>query len=123
MAGYGDRRTYMYQNKPVDEQVHLGVDLASVLNSPVPAAANGIVVLAEPLGIYGNAVIIDHGMGVFSMYGHMSRLEVKAGEQVEKGKTIGITGTTGLAGGTICTTRCWCTGTSSARWSGGTRTG
>ena len=99
MAGYGDRRTYIWQNKDVDQQVHLGVDIASLINSPVPAANNGVVVLAEPLGIYGNSVIIDHGMGVFSMYGHMSRLEVKAGERVAKGQTIGVTGTTGLAGG------------------------
>jgi murein DD-endopeptidase MepM/ murein hydrolase activator NlpD len=99
MARYGDRRTYVFQNKAVDEQVHLGEDLASLLNSPVPAANNGVVVLAEPLGIYGNAVIIDHGMGVSSMYGHLSRIDVKAGERVEKGKPIGVTGTTGLAGG------------------------
>jgi murein DD-endopeptidase MepM/ murein hydrolase activator NlpD len=99
MAGFGDQRTYLFQNRPVDEQVHLGVDLASLLNSPVPAANNGVVVLAEPLGIYGNAVIIDHGMGVFTLYGHMSRIDVKAGEKVEKGKQIGVTGTTGLAGG------------------------
>jgi murein DD-endopeptidase MepM/ murein hydrolase activator NlpD len=99
MAGYGDQRTYIWQNRPVDEQVHLGVDIASLVNSPVPAANSGVVVLAEPLGIYGNAVIIDHGMGVFSMYGHLSRIDVKAGERVEKGKPIGLTGTTGLAGG------------------------
>ena len=83
----------------MDEQVHLGVDLASFVNSPIPAANNGVVVLAEPLGIYGNAVIIDHGMGIFSMYGHLSRIDVKGGERVEKGKPIGVTGTTGLAGG------------------------
>jgi hypothetical protein len=99
MARFGDQRTYVYQNKDVDEQVHLGEDLASLLNSPVPAANNGVVVLAEPLGIYGNAVIIDHGMGVFTLYGHMSRIDVKAGEKVEKGKPVGLTGTTGLAGG------------------------
>jgi|UniRef100_A0A7V6A0W7 hypothetical protein len=99
MARFGDQRTYVYQNKDVDEQIHLGEDLASLLNSPVPAANNGVVALAEPLGIYGNAVIIDHGMGVFSMYGHLSRIDVKAGEQIEKGKPVGLTGTTGLAGG------------------------
>jgi murein DD-endopeptidase MepM/ murein hydrolase activator NlpD len=57
------------------------------------------VVLAEPLGIYGNTVILDHGMGVFSMYSHLSQIDVKKGERVEKGKTLGLTGTTGLAGG------------------------
>jgi murein DD-endopeptidase MepM/ murein hydrolase activator NlpD len=99
MAHFGDQRTYIWQKKPVDEQVHKGEDLASLLHSPVPAANNGVVVLAEPLGIYGNTVILDHGMGVFSMYSHLSKIEVKAGERVEKGKTVGLTGTTGLAGG------------------------
>jgi murein DD-endopeptidase MepM/ murein hydrolase activator NlpD len=65
----------------------------------VPAANNGVVVLAEPMGIYGNTVILDHGMGVFSMYSHLSKIDVKTGERVEKGKTLGLTGTTGLAGG------------------------
>lgn len=99
MARFGDQRTYIYQNRPVDEQVHQGEDLASLINSPVPAANNGTVVLAEPLGIYGNTVILDHGMGVFSMYSHLSQIDVKTGERVEKGKTLGLTGTTGLAGG------------------------
>jgi murein DD-endopeptidase MepM/ murein hydrolase activator NlpD len=81
----------------VDEQIHLGEDLASLVNSPVPAANNGVVVMAEPLGIYGNTVMLDHGMGIFSMYGHLSRLDVKTGDKVEKGKPVGLTGTTGLA--------------------------
>ena len=99
MARFGDRRTYMYQNKDVDQQIHLGEDLASLMNSPVPAANNGVVVLAEPLGIYGNTVIIDHGLGVFSSYSHMSQIDVKVGDKVEKGTVVGKTGTTGLAGG------------------------
>jgi murein DD-endopeptidase MepM/ murein hydrolase activator NlpD len=99
MARFGDRRTYIWQKRPVDEQVHQGEDLASLIQSPIPAANNGVVVLAAPLGIYGNTVIVDHGMGVFSMYSHLSKIDVKAGERVEKGKTLGLTGTTGLAGG------------------------
>jgi len=99
MARFGDQRTYIWQNKPVDEQVHKGSDLASLIHSPVPAGNNGVVVLAGPLGIYGNTVILDHGLGVFSMYSHLSQIDVKAGERVEKGKTLGRTGTTGLAGG------------------------
>jgi murein DD-endopeptidase MepM/ murein hydrolase activator NlpD len=99
MARFGDRRTYVWQNRGVDEQVHQGEDLASLINSPVPATNNGLVVLAEPLGIYGNTVILDHGMGVFSMYSHLSRIDVKTGERVEKGKAVGLTGTTGLAAG------------------------
>ncbi len=99
MARFGDRRTYVFQNRAVDEQVHQGEDLASFIQSPVPAAHNGVVALAEPLGIYGNTVILDHGLGVFSMYSHLSKIDVKTGERVEKGKILGPTGTTGLAGG------------------------
>ncbi|MFW6123428.1 MAG: M23 family metallopeptidase [Thermodesulfobacteriota bacterium] len=99
MARFGDQRTYIYQKQAVDEQVHQGEDLASLIHSPVPAGNNGLVVLAEPLGIYGNTVILDHGMGVFSMYSHLSKIDVKEGDRVEKGKTLGLTGTTGLAGG------------------------
>jgi len=99
MARYGDKRTYIYQKQAVDEQVHLGEDLASLIHSPVPAGNNGVVVLAEPLGIYGKTVILDHGLGVFSMYSHLSQMDVKAGDRVEKGKTLGYTGTTGLAVG------------------------
>jgi hypothetical protein len=99
MARFGDRRTYMYQGKDVDQQVHLGEDLASLVQSPVKAGNNGVVVLAEPLGIYGNTVILDHGLGVFSSYSHMSQIDVKVGDKVEKGGTLGKTGTTGLAGG------------------------
>ncbi len=99
MARYGDRRTYMYQNKPIDQQVHLGEDLASLEHSPVSASNNGVVVLAEPMGIYGQTVILDHGMGVFSQYSHLSQIDVKAGDRVEKGAVLGRTGTTGLAGG------------------------
>ena len=98
-AGFGDRRSYMYQNKEVDQQTHLGEDLASLVHSPVPAANNGVVVLAEPLGIYGNTVILDHGLGVFSSYSHLSQIDVKVGDKVAKGAVVGKTGTTGLAGG------------------------
>ena len=98
-AGYADRRTYFYKKKEIDRQVHLGIDLASLANSPVPAANGGVVVLAEPLGIYGATVMIDHGFGLFSMYSHLSFIGVKAGQQVDKGAIIGRTGSTGLAGG------------------------
>ena len=99
MARFGDRRTYLYQNKAVDQQTHLGEDLASLINSPVYAGNNGVVVYAEPLGIYGKTVILDHGMGVFSSYSHMSQIDVKVGDKLEKGATLGRTGTTGLAAG------------------------
>jgi murein DD-endopeptidase MepM/ murein hydrolase activator NlpD len=99
MARYGDKRTYLYEGKTVDHQVHMGEDLASLERSPVPAANHGVVVWAEPLGIYGQTVILDHGLGVFSMYSHLSQIEGKKGDRVEKGKPLGRTGATGLAGG------------------------
>lgn len=99
MARFGDRRTYIYQHKPVDQQVHMGEDLASLERSKVPAGNNGVVVYAEPLGIYGQTVMVDHGLGVFSMYSHLSQIEVKQGDKVEKGASVGKTGNTGLAGG------------------------
>ena len=62
-AGFGDGRTYMYRNQKIDEETHLGVDLASLENAQVPAANNGVVIFTGFLGIYGNAVVIDHGWG------------------------------------------------------------
>ena len=98
-SSFADYRAYLYDGKEVDRQVHLGFDLAKTANAPVTAANNGKVVLAEELGIYGNAVIVDHGLGVQSLYGHLSSFAVKEGEDVKKGQTLGNSGQTGLAGG------------------------
>jgi len=98
-AGFADQRKYQYNGRTVDEQVHLGIDLASTPHSPVPAANNGRVALAEHLGIYGKSVLLDHGFGLFSMYGHLSRIEVTRDQVLSRGDVIGFTGTTGLAGG------------------------
>ena len=99
MSAFADRRTYLYDGEQIDQQDHLGFDLASVKRAPVPAANRGLVVLARYFGIYGNAVVVDHGFGLMSLYGHLSTLEVEAGETVEKGQSLGRTGETGLAGG------------------------
>ena len=99
MSGFADQRTYRYQGRIVDHQVHLGYDLAITKQAPVPAANNGIVVYAAYFGIYGNAVVIDHGYGLQSIYGHLSSISVTEGEEVERGHIIGKTGETGLAGG------------------------
>jgi murein DD-endopeptidase MepM/ murein hydrolase activator NlpD len=98
-AQFADARTYIYNGKEVDQQVHLGFDLAVTANVPVSASQRGVVVHADDLGIYGNCVIIDHGLGVQSLYGHLSSIGVKAGDKVEKGQEIGRSGQTGLAGG------------------------
>ena len=99
LAGFGDRRSYRHNGAIIDTATHLGYDLASLRQSPVVAASNGAVVFAENLGIYGDAVIIDHGLGIFSLYGHLSAITVKTGQEVQRGETIGRTGETGLAGG------------------------
>jgi murein DD-endopeptidase MepM/ murein hydrolase activator NlpD len=98
-AAFADHRTYVYKGKDVDQQVHLGFDLASYSGTPIVAANRGIVVFADELGIYGNCVIIDHGMGVQSLYGHLSAIDVKAGQTVEKEQQIGRSGMTGMAQG------------------------
>ncbi len=99
MAGYGDRREYIYDGRSVSRSVHLGYDLASVSHARVEAANSGVVIFSGELGIYGNAVIIDHGLGLMSLYGHLSEFLVKEGDKVKKGDIIARTGSTGLAGG------------------------
>jgi murein DD-endopeptidase MepM/ murein hydrolase activator NlpD len=98
-ATFGDERTYFYRGREIDRQTHLGVDLASTMQSPVPASNRGRVVFVGPLGIYGSTVILDHGCGLFSMYAHLSLIDVEAGMTVEKGDDLGRTGSTGMAGG------------------------
>jgi murein DD-endopeptidase MepM/ murein hydrolase activator NlpD len=98
-ARFADHRTYFYQGREVDQQVHLGFDLAVTANVPIVAAQRGIVVHADYLGIYGNCVILDHGLGVQSLYAHLSSIEVRPGDRLEKGQTLGRSGMTGLAGG------------------------
>lgn len=96
---FADKRNYLYAGELVDSQMHLGIDLASTRNAPVPASNSGKVLLAERLGIYGNCVVIDHGLGLQTIYAHLSRIDVQPGSAVVKGQTLGLTGMTGLAGG------------------------
>ena len=98
-ALFADHRSYYYNGNKVDEQTHLGYDLASTAHSPVEAANNGKVVFADNLGIYGNCMVLDHGMGLYSLYGHMSSMDAQPGSVVTRGDIIGRTGQTGLAGG------------------------
>jgi murein DD-endopeptidase MepM/ murein hydrolase activator NlpD len=98
-AQFADHRRYLYQGNEVDRQDHLGYDLATTAHAPVTAANDGVVLMAEYFGIYGNAVVIDHGYGLLSLYGHLSRFGSKAGDAVKRGQTIGWSGATGLAGG------------------------
>ena len=96
---FADRRTYFHDDKEIDRQVHLGFDLASLQQAPVLASNTGVVVFADYLGIYGNCVIVDHGLGVQTLYAHLSTMNVKEGDTVNRGHELGRTGATGLAGG------------------------
>ncbi|OEU63785.1 MAG: peptidase M23 [Desulfuromonadales bacterium C00003094] len=98
-AGFNEQRAYIYGGNKVDQQTHLGIDLASLANSPVPAANSGSVVFADYLGIYGNCVVVDHGLGLQTLYAHLSTISASVGDQVDKGQIIGRTGATGMAGG------------------------
>jgi hypothetical protein len=98
-ASFADHRTYIYKGKEVDQQTHLGFDLAVTEHVPVLAANDGIVLNASWLGIYGNCVIIDHGLAVQSLYGHLMSFDVKVGDKVTRGQTLGRSDSTGLAGG------------------------
>jgi len=96
-SNFAETRTYVYDGREIDRQVHFGFDLASTRQSPVPAANAGVVVFAEPLTIYGNTVIVDHGLGLQTLYAHLSSLAVKPGDKVTRGQELGRTGATGLA--------------------------
>jgi murein DD-endopeptidase MepM/ murein hydrolase activator NlpD len=99
MASFADRRTYRLDGEAVDQQDHLGFDLASFRRAPVEASNRGVVALAEYFGIYGNTVVLDHGYGLMSLYSHLSSIDVEVGQTVAMGETLGRTGETGLAGG------------------------
>jgi len=98
-ALFADHRTYYYQGKKIDQQIHLGHDLASVAQAKIVAGNSGKVLWAEYMGIYGLCVVIDHGLGLQSLYAHMSQLDVQPGDTVKRGQIIGRSGNTGLAGG------------------------
>jgi murein DD-endopeptidase MepM/ murein hydrolase activator NlpD len=96
-SNFAETRTYVYDGRTIDTQVHYGYDLASTKHSPVPAANAGVVAFAGPLTIYGNAVIVDHGLGLQTLYAHLSSIDVKVGDKVTRGQELGRTGATGLA--------------------------
>lgn len=99
MSNFAERRTYTYNGQAVDQQDHVGFDLASVRRDEIQAANRGNVVLARNLGIYGNTVVLDHGFGLQTLYSHLSQIGVEEGQAVERGESVGRSGQTGLAGG------------------------
>jgi murein DD-endopeptidase MepM/ murein hydrolase activator NlpD len=98
-AGFADHRAYVYNGAEVDKQVHLGMDIASLAHAKIRPAGAGKVIFADYLGIYGNMALLDHGQGIFSLYGHMSQIDVKVGDTVTKDSVLGLTGATGMAAG------------------------
>jgi murein DD-endopeptidase MepM/ murein hydrolase activator NlpD len=96
---FGELRSYFFEGKQISSATHYGYDLASTSKAPITAAGGGRVAFAGDLGIYGNCVLIDHGMGLATLYGHLTRIDVKPGARVEQEQTLGISGATGLAGG------------------------
>lgn len=98
-ANFADFRNYYYQGEKIDEQTHLGFDMAVVKQYPISASANGKVIFSDYFGIYGNTVILDHGYGIMTLYAHLSRIDVQEGDLVKKGQKLGHSGETGLAGG------------------------
>ena len=98
-SNFADVRNYIYHGKKIDQQVHLGYDLAVTQHVGVEASNDGKVVYAAPLGIYGNCVVLDHGYGLQTIYGHLSRIDVHEGDMVKQGQVMGLSGMTGMAGG------------------------
>ena len=98
-SNFADVRNYIYHGKKIDQQVHLGYDLAVTQHVGVEASNDGKVVYAAPLGIYGNCIVVDHGYGLQTIYGHLSRIDVHEGDMVKRGQVMGLSGMTGMAGG------------------------
>jgi murein DD-endopeptidase MepM/ murein hydrolase activator NlpD len=92
---FGTRRLF---NGELQSQ-HSGVDFRAQTGDPVHSAGSGVVCLAKDLFYSGNAVIVDHGAGVFTSYSHLSRMGVAVGQRVEKGMVVGLAGATGRATG------------------------
>jgi murein DD-endopeptidase MepM/ murein hydrolase activator NlpD len=99
VASYGDDRHYYYKEKgnEVSQSYHVGLDMASTKMAQIVSSNAGKVVYANYNGIYGNMPMIDHGMGLYTLYGHCSNVLVQEGEEVLAGTAIAKTGISGLA--------------------------
>ena len=99
MSNFIEKRLYTYQGKGVSTSTHYGLDLADVANTTIKASADGRVVFAQDAGIYGNCIVIDHGLNLFTLYAHLSSMEVNVGDNVTMGQRIGLSGSTGFSFG------------------------
>ena len=99
MSRFAERRRYFKGDEEISEATHYGFDLASLATADVIAANRGRVLFADELGIYGNCLLVDHGLGITTLYAHLTDFAVQVGDMVERRQVLGRTGSTGLAGG------------------------
>jgi murein DD-endopeptidase MepM/ murein hydrolase activator NlpD len=100
VADFGDHRIYSYKGQEnISQAYHMGLDLASVAMGPITSSNGGNVVFSQPNGIYGNLPIIDHGFGLYTLYGHCSEVHVQKGDIAALGQQIAKTGLSGYAMG------------------------
>jgi murein DD-endopeptidase MepM/ murein hydrolase activator NlpD len=95
--GFGAK--WIFNTTPESSEIHSGADYAVAPGTPVMALADGTVAIAEDLFFAGKAVFVDHGDGLIGMYFHLSELKVQAGQDVRKGETLGLVGSTGRVTG------------------------
>jgi len=95
VAGFAERRSYIFNGNKIDEEWHLGMDWAKVKHTKIVSSNPGKIVFNSYLGIYGNVVLIDHSLGLASLYAHLSNSNVTLGQNVYNNSKIGNTGTTG----------------------------
>lgn len=97
VASYGDHRFYTYNGNSISNSYHMGIDFASTKEADIISSNPGVVVFDKENGIYGNNLIIYHGLGLYSLYGHCSTLKVETKDNIKKDEIIAKTGVTGLA--------------------------
>ncbi|MFC4303391.1 murein hydrolase activator EnvC family protein [Cohnella boryungensis] len=100
-SDYRMSSAFGYRNHPITgkKKLHAGMDMAAPKGTPIYAAETGVVTIAQSWSGYGNCVIIDHGGGLWTLYGHMSEILVEKGETVKRGDKIGLVGSTGQSTG------------------------
>jgi murein DD-endopeptidase MepM/ murein hydrolase activator NlpD len=101
ISNYGEHREYYLNGKHINSAWHLGIDWASIKKAPIRVSNEGTVIFKDYLGLYGNAIIVDHGMGLSSLYGHTSSQNVQVGDKVRPKQKIAHTGATGAVFGIL----------------------
>ena len=99
VARFGDHRKYYYEGEYISESYHLGLDLASNAMAAIKPQNGGDVIYSDYNGLYGNMPMVDHGLGLYTLYGHCSSTKVNTGDELSKNETIANTGKSGYAMG------------------------